>query len=169
MLEGLYNANAGDYALQLMTAKTDRSWWNMIEAGSTMTWEAWDLKYKPNQDWNHAWGAAPANIIPRGLWGIQPKVAGFEVVTIKPQMASLKNSSIVVPTINGQIKATYIRKNDRLTEYVIELPAGMAGEFVFDKSSENELTLNGNTVNTLFDYVALQPGLNKIQVKVNSF
>ena len=22
---------------------------------------------KPNQDWNHAWGAAPANLLPRFL------------------------------------------------------------------------------------------------------
>ena len=34
----------------------------MIEVGSTMTLEAWDAKYKPNLTWNHAWGAAPANI-----------------------------------------------------------------------------------------------------------
>lgn len=39
-----------------------RSWWNMIRSGSTMTMEAWDMKYKPNSDWNHAWGAAPANM-----------------------------------------------------------------------------------------------------------
>ena len=30
-----------------------------------MTLEAWDLKYKPNADWNHARGTAPANIIAR--------------------------------------------------------------------------------------------------------
>ena len=29
----------------------------MIRVGSTITLEAWDNKFKPNQDWNHAWGA----------------------------------------------------------------------------------------------------------------
>jgi len=43
------------------------------------------MRYKPNSDWNHAWGAAPANIIPRQLWGIQPKVPGFKVVHIRPK------------------------------------------------------------------------------------
>ncbi len=28
----------------------------MVDTGATITWEAWDQKYKPNQDWNHAWG-----------------------------------------------------------------------------------------------------------------
>ena len=27
------------------------------------------MKYKNNLDWNHAWGAVPANVIPRGLMG----------------------------------------------------------------------------------------------------
>ena len=27
----------------------------MVESGTTITWEAWDMKCKPNQDWNHAW------------------------------------------------------------------------------------------------------------------
>lgn len=56
LLEGLYNAGEAGYALQLMTATHDRSWWNMIKIGSTITLEAWDMNYKPNADWNHAWG-----------------------------------------------------------------------------------------------------------------
>ena len=92
-MEALYNAGAADYALDLMTATNDRSWYNMIKAGSTISMEAWDMRYKPNSDWNHAWGAAPANIIPRYLWGIQPKTPAFGVTTIKPQMSDLKYSS----------------------------------------------------------------------------
>src|SRR5690606_24731475 len=69
LMEAVYNAGEADYGLELMTATHDRSWYNMIKVGSTITMEAWDMKYKPNSDWNHAWGAAPANIIPRHLWG----------------------------------------------------------------------------------------------------
>ena len=77
LLEALYNAGEADYALELMTSQAERSWYNMIRIGSTISLEAWDMKYKPNADWNHAWGATPANIIPRYLWGIRPKQAGF--------------------------------------------------------------------------------------------
>ncbi len=77
LLEGLYRSGESDYAYSLLTATNDRSWWNMIKSGSTITMEAWDMKYKPNSDWNHAWGAAPANIIPGYMWGISPARAGI--------------------------------------------------------------------------------------------
>lgn len=169
LMEGLYNAGAADYALELMTATHDRSWYNMIKVGSTISMEAWDMKYKPNSDWNHAWGAAPANIVPRYMWGIQPKTPGFGVVSIHPQMGNLKNSSIVVPTIKGQIKADYKRVNARLTQYAIEIPANMVGEFNAGFSAEDVVTLNGETVNLSFGTIRLNPGVNEIEVRVNTF
>jgi len=72
LLDGLYEAGEGQYALDLMRATDERSWWNMIKVGSTMTMEAWDMIYKPNSDWNHAWGAAPGNIIPRQCGEFSP-------------------------------------------------------------------------------------------------
>jgi hypothetical protein len=68
-----------------------------------MTWEAWDSKYKPNQDWNHAWGAAPANLIPRKLMGIQPLGPGFAKVLIQPPQTSLKWAEMRVPTVQGSL------------------------------------------------------------------
>ena len=59
----------------------------MIELGSTMTLEAWDVKYKGNLTWNHAWGAAPANIVPRFLMGVRPLTPGYERILVQPQPA----------------------------------------------------------------------------------
>ena len=64
LLEALFENGAEKTALALITADGDRSWKHMVNSGTTITWEAWDQKYKPNQDWNHAWGAAPANLLP---------------------------------------------------------------------------------------------------------
>ncbi len=122
LLDGIYDANDGSYGLSLLTSKTDRSWYNMIKVGSTITLEAWDNKYKPNQDWNHAWGTAPANIISRKLMGIEPIAPGWSVFIVKPQIANLENASIVVPTIKGQITAVYTQKTDLFT-MEIEIPA----------------------------------------------
>ncbi len=169
LMEAVYNGGDEDYALELMTATHDRSWYNMIKIGSTIALEAWDMRYKPNADWNHAWGAAPANIIPRYLWGIQPKTPGFEVVTIKPQMSNLKNSSIKVPTIRGEIKGEYTRVNNRLTRYKIELPANVVGEFNGGFSAEDVVTVNGEPVNLSFGSVRLSPGVNDIEIRINSF
>jgi arylsulfatase A-like enzyme len=169
LMEALYNAGAEDYALELMTATHDRSWYNMIKVGSTITMEAWDMRYKPNSDWNHAWGAAPANIIPRYLWGIQPQTPGYSEAMIKPQMSSLKNSSIVVPTIKGQIKGEYQFVNQRYQKYKIELPANMVGEFSLDFSPQDVVTVNGEPVNLSFGTIRLNPGKNDIEIRINSF
>lgn len=169
LMDGLYNAGEEDYALKLLTDTSDRSWYNMIRIGSTITLEAWDLKYKNNLDWNHAWGAVPANIIPRGLWGIRPKTPGFGMVTIKPQMGDLKNSTIEVPTIKGTIKANYTYKNPRLQVYTIEIPANMVAEFELDTSTGSVIKLNGQKINTAFGTIRLPPGTHEIDLVVNSF
>ena len=169
LMEGLYKAGEAQYALDLMRATSDRSWYNMIKSGSTITMEAWDMRYKPNSDWNHAWGAAPANIIPRYLWGIQPKTPGFGEVRIHPQMADLKESSIEVPTIKGNIKGKYQFVNQRLQKYSIELPANMVGEFRLDFLPQHVVTLNGEPINLSFGTIRLNPGENDIEIRINSF
>lgn len=76
LLEALYKAGRSDVALDYMTSEDDRSWYNMMREGATISMEAWGNKFKPNQDWNHAWGAAPANIIPFNLVGVYPLTPG---------------------------------------------------------------------------------------------
>jgi len=169
LMEAMYKAGEADYALDLMTTTHDRGWYNMIKVGSTISMEAWDMIYKPNADWNHAWGAVPANIIPRGLWGIQPKTPGFGQVSIQPQMGTLKTSSITVPTLKGQIKALYKKSGPRITNYTIELPANMSGEFSMDFSPQAVVSLNGEPVNLSFGSIRLSPGMNHIEVRINSF
>ena len=169
LLEGLYRAGEAQYALDLMRATGDRSWYNMIKVGSSITLEAWDMKYKPNSDWNHAWGAAPGNIIPRYLWGIQPKMPGFGTAMIQPQMGDLTHSSIEVPTLLGPIKGDYRRVSDRRQTYTIELPANMVAEFSVQGSPEDVMTLNGCSVNNAFGSIRLQPGVNRIEISINSF
>ncbi len=109
LLEALYAAGLDDFALHLMTDRdSDRSWAHMVyNVGTTITLEAWDNKYKPNQDWNHAWGAAPANIIPRCLMGIEPLEPGFAKVQIKPQVGPLTQGSVDLPTVRGTIHVDF--------------------------------------------------------------
>lgn len=169
LLDALYAAGEDEFALDLMRATHDRSWWNMIAVGSTITLEAWDMKYKDNLDWNHAWGAVPANIIPRRMWGITPKLPGFEIVSIEPQLGSLNHSSIVTPTIKGKIKCSYNKINNRNQIYTIELPANMIGELKLKLSNQDFVTVNDEVVTTQFDTIRLLPGKNEIKITVNSF
>jgi alpha-L-rhamnosidase len=107
LLDALYMVGEDEYAQQLITADGKRSWINMIKQNGTITWESWNEKVKPNLDWNHAWGAAPGNIIARRLFGIRPLEAGFRKVLIQPQFGLLQNGKIVLPTIQGPIKMEF--------------------------------------------------------------
>ncbi len=169
LMEALYEAGAADYALQLLTDTGERSWYNMIRIGSTITLEAWDMKYKPNSDWNHAWGAVPANIITRNLWGIQPKIPGGGIISIKPQLGDLKSSNIEVPFLKGNVIADYKRINKNRQVFHFQLPGNVYGELSLDNISNYSILLNGEQVNTSFDTIRLSPGENTIELLVNTF
>ena len=165
LLEGLFSYGEAEYGISLMNSTTDRSWWNMIRIGSTMALEAWDMKYKPNADWNHAWGTAPANIITRHLWGIQPLKPGYSQVQIKPQQGGLESSTIKVPTQLGSIAASYEKGKGKDQFYVIELPTGMKGEFDLTGSEGGRIYLNGKKIKGHGDELPLAEGLTEITIK----
>ncbi len=161
LFEALYKVGEEQYALDLMTNLSDRGWYNMIRVGSTMTLEAWDIKYKGNLDWNHAWGAAPANLIPRQMWGIMPTKCGYREAIIKPQLADLEHSQISTPTLQGVIKASY--KNDgEVRCYEIYIPANMRATFYNIYGDNTSMTLNGNSTDA--NVVELLTGRNIIKV-----
>jgi len=147
-MDALYEASDADYALEMLTKTDDRGWYNMIRVGSTISLEAWDNKYKPNQDWNHAWGAAPANVIPRKLMGVEPLTPGFDKVRIKPQIASLTYAKAVVPTIKGNVCLDIDNKKG---EYCLHLtiPANMESEVYLPLLARKyEVTKDGNPIKT---------------------
>lgn len=146
LLDALYEAKEEKYALELMTSTAQRSWYNMIRNGSTITMEAWDKVYKPNLDLSHAWGAAPANVIVRQLMGIQPLTPGFESFQVKPQLGDLTFAKIKTPTIKGPILVKYTKS--RLSDQMeIEIP-GAATANIFMPFSEQKpnLLLDGKPV-----------------------
>jgi len=115
LLDALATVNDADYALKLITSKEKRSWFNMIREGATMTMEAWGQEYKGNQDWNHAWGTAPANYIVRHFAGIQPLKPGFKEIEIKPHPGEVASATLEYPTIRGAIEEHFENTPPRFT------------------------------------------------------
>jgi len=126
LLEGLFENGEDATALALITAPGDRSWRHMVESGATITWEAWDQKYKPNQDWNHAWGAAPANLLPRYVLGAQPLTAGWGRALIQPHPGTLTSAEGRMPTPRGELSVRWTR--DKTFILTLTLPAGMTAK-----------------------------------------
>ena len=137
LLESLYRLGDSRHALDLMTAEHDRGWLNMLRAGSTVTLEAWDWRYKNNLDWNHAWGAAPANIIPRFVVGVRPAEPGFKTVQVAPQPAGLEHVAATVPTGRGPVRVVVDRDGGKNQRLIVDSPApvrldlsGLTGQHV---------------------------------------
>jgi len=156
LLEALYRAGQPDAALALLTATSDRSWMNMLKVGSTITLEAWDAKYKSNLDWNHAWGAAPANILPRYLLGVRPGSPGFAKAIIQPQPGSLSHVDGIVATIRGPIQLVFDSQPLALT---VTVPANMTADLAVPPTTAACAPLiDGQTAK-----ITVTSGLNWIQ------
>lgn len=138
LLDALYEAGEAEAALRLLSSTARRSWYNMLRIGSTITTEAWDDVYKPNQDWNHAWGAAAANIITRRLMGVEPLEPGFGRIRIKPQPGSLEAASARIPTIRGTVTVSF-----REGVLDVEIPANTEAEVWLPWSGKCEIVRGG--------------------------
>jgi hypothetical protein len=131
--DAVYNAGDGEYGLKLLSSTSERSWYNMIRAGSTISMEAWDNRFKPNQDWNHIWGAAASNIIARKLMGIEPAEPGFSRIKIMPQPGSLLHASIKHPSIRGDIYVSFDNNPNKSFRMEVQIPANSTADVFLPK------------------------------------
>jgi alpha-L-rhamnosidase len=145
LLEALFENGEEADALSLITAPGDRSWRHMVDSGATITWEAWDQKYKPNQDWTHAWGAAPANLLPHLILGAQPLTAGWDRALIKPHIGTLTSAEGRIPTPHGEMSVGW--KLDGNFILKLALPAGMTAKVELPaRTGSSEVRVGGNLV-----------------------
>ncbi|HYH04996.1 MAG TPA: alpha-L-rhamnosidase C-terminal domain-containing protein, partial [Bacillota bacterium] len=146
LLDGLYDVNEDRYPLELMTATNKRSWYNMIRIGSTITLEAWDKLYKPNLDLNHAWGAAPANIIVRRLMGIEPLSPGFGQVSVKPRIGSLSSAAVETSTLKGKLSVSFNTTDSTQTWNLIIPGSCLASVYLPANRYNKQLYVDGKLV-----------------------
>ena len=145
LMEGLFSHGGAHRALELITAPTDRSWRHMVESGATISWEAWDLKYKPNQDWNHAWGAAPGNLLPRYVLGAEALEPGWKQVRIRPHPGTLTHAKGKIPTPLGPIEVGW--ENKTSFQMRLEIPSGMAARLELPASPASKgVSIDGTAV-----------------------
>ena len=141
LIAALFENGAADIALALITAPGDRSWRHMVESGTTITWEAWDQRYKPNQDWNHAWGAAPANLFPAYLLGARVLTPGWSRATLRPYPGRLAAAEGKIPTPRGPILVSW--KNDTAFRFTFNLPAGVSARVELPASATSRGVFRG--------------------------
>jgi len=143
LLETLFDYNEVDYAMKIMTANNDRSWVNMIKKNATITFEAWDEKYKANLDWNHAWGAAPANLIPGKILGIEPLIPGFEKTLIQPRPGHLTWAEGYITSVRGKI---YVKFSFQNQKFILVCETPTTTKIGLPKIKNTQLLINGKEI-----------------------
>jgi alpha-L-rhamnosidase len=134
VLEGLYHsgvkgASETATALLLNEDPEDRRTWAYMlrRLGATITTEAWCPEHKPNMTFSHPWGAAPAALISRGIFGIEPLEPGWKRFRVDFRRAGLDRASITVPCLRGSVKASF--DGDR---YEVTVPPDSRAEIFVD-------------------------------------
>lgn len=151
LLEGLFDHGGDQHAIGLMAANTERSWYNMIRYGSTITMEAWDKRYKPNLDLNHAWGGAPSNIIVRKMMGVEPISPGAQHIKIHPKIGELEFARLKTSFINGSV-AVECKQTENKYSLKVEIPGGVVADIKIPASKGSKsLFVNGNILNANID------------------
>ena len=170
LLEALYEEGESQYALDLMTSNSDRSWLNMIRIGSTVTTEAWDKKYKNNLTWNHAWSTSPANIIPRKLFGIEAIEPTFRRLKIKPQPANLKNAYIKLPTIRGNVVCKWTITDEKYN-FKVTIPANSSALVYLPKNDPAKILEGNKPIEQVKDiiYVGNDESSSIIEIPAGNF
>ena len=115
----------------------------MINA--TITTEAWNSAIKNNMTLSHAWGAAPAYAITRGIFGIKPTTAGYATFDVRFQTKGIGKASIAVPTIKGEIDASFDSTGTAYTASVT-VPANTEATVYLPAAEGATVTVNGETV-----------------------
>ena len=159
LLQGLYNTDHGNLARKIMSNPGSqlgvKSWaYMMYGQKATITTEFWDNIRKTNMTMAHAWGSSPGNMLVRGMFGIQPTSAGFDTFQIKLQPGGLSQASVKVPTLKGEITASYnlngnggisgsftVPSNSRATFYV---PVSGTNGRLFIDGTQVSATREGN-------------------------
>ncbi|MEQ8616591.1 MAG: family 78 glycoside hydrolase catalytic domain [Lacipirellulaceae bacterium] len=142
LLEALFENGAGEAAVELIIAPGERSWRHMLDSDATITWESWNEKVKKNLDWNHAWGAAPANLLPRYVLGVQPLAPGWDRAQIRPCPSGLDFAEGVIPTPHGPVSVEWA--DGDVFQMTVELPKDMnASVQVPSKPGASSVLVNG--------------------------
>ncbi|MEU8304718.1 family 78 glycoside hydrolase catalytic domain [Actinomadura sp. NPDC048955] len=136
LLDALFATGQAKAAIGLMTATGMSSWLHMMDdLGATIVAEAWDPSLKPNMTFSHAWGSAPANVIPRHVLGVRITAPGAAEIEIRPRPGDLTRISGRVPTIRGPVSVALDRREGYRLD--ADVPPGMSARLVVELGDDD--------------------------------
>ncbi|XNL82411.1 glycoside hydrolase family 78 protein [Actinomadura madurae] len=136
LLDALFATGRAEAAIGLMTAGGTSSWLHMMDdLGATIAAEAWDPSLKPNMTFSHAWGSAPANVVPRHVLGVRITAPGAAEIEVRPRPGGLTRISGRVPTIRGPVSVALDRDHRHRLE--VDVPPNTSARIVVELGDDD--------------------------------
>ena len=101
-------------------------WRNYLDWGARTAFETQECESRSDC---HGWSACPLYFLQTAFAGVRPASAGFKTATVAPQPAGMKFIRSKTPVPQGVITTDLKFPDDGSVNGVVELPAGMKGEF----------------------------------------
>lgn len=131
LLDALFATGRSEDAIGLMTATGTNSWLHLMDdLGATIVGEAWDPSLKSNMTFSHAWGSAPANVIPRHVLGVEITAPGAAEIEVRPRPGALTRISGTVPTVRGPVAVALDRADGYRLD--VDVPPNTAARVVVE-------------------------------------
>ena len=103
---------------------------DMISSSSSTLWE----EFPASNSNNHAWSAGPLYQLSAWVLGVQPLRPAYSEFIFQPQVTDLTSISAIVPSLKGDITASYTRSSNTFTQSltspantvaIVAIPKGM--------------------------------------------
>ncbi|HEY3412882.1 MAG TPA: family 78 glycoside hydrolase catalytic domain [Armatimonadota bacterium] len=105
-----------------------KNWGGMLDWGATTFWEKWE----PTDSLCHGWSACPTKDLPAQYLGVRPTSPGWAEWEIAPAFCDLQWAKGVVPTVKGDIKASW-KRQERGVALTLTVPGGTTGRIVLPR------------------------------------
>lgn len=114
----------------------------MINDERTTLWEHFVKSWGTQ---NHAWSGGPLVSLSGDVAGVAPDTAGYETYHVTPQLGSLNQVSVSVPSVKGDIKVTINRDTSAKT-YSLSLssPENTTARVAIERMSDKNIRIQAN-------------------------
>ncbi|MBQ7974841.1 MAG: family 78 glycoside hydrolase catalytic domain, partial [Clostridia bacterium] len=104
---GKLGAYAEEY--EIITNKSEQSWYNMIAEGATTCYEAWGKEQKINTSLCHPWASSPIIAIIEDIAGIRPESFHTSLLLAESHIPEGLGLKIKLPCKNGNLEFSYMK------------------------------------------------------------
>ncbi|MHB2095875.1 family 78 glycoside hydrolase catalytic domain [Pantoea dispersa] len=143
------------------------NWRHMIENGSGSTMEAWNESDDLTVSHSHAWGTAPVIVAVQGLFGIRPLRPAYALFQVKPILDGLSHASIQVPTIRGDIAASFTRTEGKWA-LAVDVPANTEADIYVPGAISSNVRESGESLSKVEGVVSVSETGKYVKVRVGS-